>query len=126
MYILFVRIDTFLKWLQDRWSLLLQSVLVGQVQKGYAALSLDQSSDYDTVKAAILRAYELVPEAYRQWFCQLRKTESQSHVDLAREQVCIFDRSCGSQEVKDLKDFDTRISLAFQELPSRKGCYLRL
>ena len=29
-------------------------------------LSLEQSSDYDKVKELILKAYELVPEAYRQ------------------------------------------------------------
>ena len=31
----------------------------------YAALSLDHSSEYDTVKTTILNAYELVPEAYQ-------------------------------------------------------------
>ena len=81
-FTLFEKIATSLTWPHDIWSLLLQSVLVRKAQNLYAALSLDQSSDYDTVKAAILRAYELVPEAYRQQFYKLRKTEPQSHVEL--------------------------------------------
>ena len=45
------RIATSLKWLQDIWSLLLRSVLVGKAQKVSAASSLDQSSDDEKVKA---------------------------------------------------------------------------
>ena len=77
----------------------------------YSALSLGQSSDYETFKAAILQAYELVPEAYRQQFRKLRKTESQSHVELAREQACLFDQCCGSQDVRDLEDLKKLILL---------------
>ncbi len=46
----------------------LQSVLVGKAQAAYSALSLERSTDYDEVKAVILKAYELVPEAYHQCF----------------------------------------------------------
>ena len=47
------------------WTLLLQSVLVGRAQEAYSALSTEDSEDYEKVKGAILRTYELVPEAYR-------------------------------------------------------------
>ena len=62
------KVATSLEWPWDIWTLLLQSVLVGKVQEIYAALSLAQNSEYDTVKTAILNAYELVPEAYWQKF----------------------------------------------------------
>lgn len=52
------------KWPENMWTLLLQSVLVEQVQEAYSALSIEQSADYEAVKMAILRAYELVPETY--------------------------------------------------------------
>jgi hypothetical protein len=61
-----------------------------------------------TLNASILLAYELVPEAYRQHFCQLQKTELQNHMEFAREQACLFDR-CGSQD-KNLEDLDTHPS----------------
>jgi len=43
----------------------LQSALLGKAREAYSTLSVDQSSDYDTVKSAVLRAYELITEAYR-------------------------------------------------------------
>ena len=47
-------------------STMLQSVLSGKAAEVYLALSTEQSSDYDIVKREILKAYELVPETYRQ------------------------------------------------------------
>ena len=62
----FKKVATSLEWPKDNWTFLLQNVLVGKDQEIYAAMSLDQSSDYETVKIAVLSAYELVPEAYQQ------------------------------------------------------------
>ncbi len=64
----FERVATTSKWPKNVWTLLLQSVLIGKAHEAYSALSLERSTDYDEVKAAILKAYELVPEAYRQRF----------------------------------------------------------
>lgn len=60
----FERIAATLKWPKEVWSLLLQCKLVGKAQEVCASLSIDESLDYYTVKATVLRAYELVPEAY--------------------------------------------------------------
>lgn len=38
-------------------------------------MSFFQSENYDAIKAAVLQACELVPEAYRQCFRGLCKTE---------------------------------------------------
>ena len=46
----FEKITTNLSWPEKVWTLLLQSVLVGKAQEAYSALSVDQSSVYDTVK----------------------------------------------------------------------------
>lgn len=62
----FEKVAQSLKWPKDAWTLLLQSGLVGKARAVYSALSVEDSSQYDTVKMSILRAYELVPEAYRQ------------------------------------------------------------
>lgn len=45
--------------------------LTGKVQEVCAALSVEDSLDYEVVKGAILRAYELVQEVYRQQFRDL-------------------------------------------------------
>ena len=53
-----------LKWPKEHWTLLLQSVIIWKAREIYTQLTVEQSSSYDTVKELILKAYELVPEAY--------------------------------------------------------------
>ena len=68
----FEKVAENLKWPREHWTLLLQSVVIGKAREIYTQLSLEQSSDYDKVKEVILKAYELVPEAYRQKFRNCR------------------------------------------------------
>lgn len=65
-----------LQWPRNIWPLLLQCKLVCKAQEVCSALTLEQSLDYDAVKIAVLRAYELVPEAYRQKFRKREKPQS--------------------------------------------------
>ena len=95
----FEKVATSLEWPWDIWTLLLQSVLVGKAWEIYAALSLDQSSEYDTVKTAILNAYELVPEAYRHKFRGSTKGNTQIYVEFAHEKKRLFDRWCASMGI---------------------------
>ena len=88
------------KWPKEHWTLLLQSVVIGKAREIYTQLPLDQSSDYDTVKNLILKAYELVPEAYRQKFRNCRKEHDQTHVEFARTKEQLFDRWCSSKDVR--------------------------
>ena len=76
-----------LNWPKESWVLLLQSVLVGKAQEIYGSLSVEQSSNYEHVKEAILKAYELVPEAYRQKFRNYLKYDSKTHVEFARGKI---------------------------------------
>ena len=69
----FEKVAPSLKWPREVWTILVQSVLRGKVQKNYSSLSLDNSTDYDDVKKAVLKAYELVLEAYRQKFRNTKK-----------------------------------------------------
>lgn len=62
----FERVATALKWLEEVWALLLQCWLVGRAQEVCASLLATESLDYEVVKAAVLRAFELVPQAYHQ------------------------------------------------------------
>ena len=62
----FEKVAENLKWPKEHWTLLLQSVVIGKAREIYTQLSLEQSSDYDKVKELVFKAYELVPEAYRQ------------------------------------------------------------
>ena len=95
----FEKVAENLKWPKEHWALLLQSVVIGKAPEIYTQLSLEQSSDYDTVKEFILKAYELVPEAYRQKFRDCRKEHDQTHVEFARTKEQLFDRWWSSKKV---------------------------
>lgn len=62
----FVLSERVLTWPKEVWTLLLQCLFSGKAQEAYATLSPELILDYDKVKAAVLRTYELVPEAYWQ------------------------------------------------------------
>jgi len=51
------------------------------------------------VKQVVLKAYELVPEAYRQNYRKCRKDEKQTFTEFARTKEALFDRWCVSKEV---------------------------
>ena len=68
--------------------------LTGKAQEVYSALPVEQSKNYAVVKSAILKAYEQVPEAYRQKFRNAKKQDRQSYVEFSREKEILFDRWC--------------------------------
>ena len=82
----------------------MQSIRVGKAQEIYGSLSVEQSSNYEHVKEAILKAYELVPEAYRLKFRNCLKYDSKMHVEFAREKENLFNRFCPSKQLG--KDFE--------------------
>ncbi|KAK3095427.1 hypothetical protein FSP39_014552 [Pinctada imbricata] len=100
----FEKIAANLKWPRDFWPTLLQSVLIGKAAEVYSALSIAESSDYDKVKDTILRAYQLVPEAYRQKFRKYKKFENQTHVEFAREKEDLFDQWFRSKKIPNSFD----------------------
>lgn len=99
----FEKVATNLKWPQEVWTTLIQSVLVGKAAEVYSALSVEDSSDYQTLKSSILRAYELVPEAYRQRFRFLRKEEKDSYVEFVRDKKETFSQWLRSSEVNSFE-----------------------
>ena len=83
----------------DCWSMLLQTVLTGKAQRAYVTLPTENCADYDLVKAAVLKSFGLVPEAYRQKFRTQRKTENQSYVEFLREKESALDKWCDSKRI---------------------------
>ncbi len=74
-------------------------MLTRKAQEVCTALSLDDSLDYDVVKAANLRAYKLVPEANRQCFRNHKKSSGHTFIEFAREKFVLFDKWCTSNKV---------------------------
>ena len=119
-FVAFERVAEQLSWAEECWPIICQSAFIGKAQIAYAALSDEDSKDYSKVKAAILRAYELVPEAYRQKFRSWQKRASQTFVEYAKQKEVRFDEWLKSQEINDfsslrelmlLEDFKNNLPL---------------
>ena len=90
----FEKVAENLKWPKEHWTLLLQSVIIGKAREIYTQLTVEL-----TVKELILKAYELVPEAYRQKCRNCKKENEQTHVEFARTKEQLFDRWCSSKKI---------------------------
>ncbi|KAJ8369725.1 hypothetical protein SKAU_G00097530 [Synaphobranchus kaupii] len=92
--------------------------------KAIALKSSYKSLDYEVVKAAILRAYELVPEAYRQKFRGFRKSDSQTFVEFAREKermwrwecITVAERPVAEQRIRKMLAYNSGCPSPCQEM----------
>lgn len=123
---MFEGIATSWHWPREWWPLLLQCKLVGKAQEAVSSLSLADGLDYGRVKSAVLNAYELVPEAYRQKFRNLRKRAGKSYVEFAKELELTFDRWCAASKCDNFKSLRELIMVeGFKNtLPDKVSTYL--
>lgn len=63
------------------------------------------------VETAVLRAYELVPEAYTQKVHNDKKTSTQSFVEFAREKGTLFDKWCTASKPTDYESLQELVFL---------------
>uniref|UniRef100_A0A7N8YKI4 Gypsy retrotransposon integrase-like protein 1 n=2 Tax=Mastacembelus armatus TaxID=205130 RepID=A0A7N8YKI4_9TELE len=122
----FERLAIALHWPEEIWAVLIQCKMQGKAQEVISALPLTDSLDYGKIKTAILRAYELVPEAYRQKFRKLRKSPQQTYVEFSRLKMNLFEKWCHSCNANS---FDLLKELVLLEefkqcLPDRVVTYL--
>ncbi len=110
-FIFFERIVEATGWPSKEHTLLLQCVLTGRAQEVYSTLSLSDCEHYDIVKAAMLKAHELVPEAYRQKFRTLSRGVNEAHVEFARELTTAYNRWCMASEVNTFEELSNLIVL---------------
>ena len=80
------------------WAMLLQTVLTGKAQRVYATLSPEECSEYEAVKMAVLKIFELVPEAYRLKFRDKKKEDG--HVEFLRDKEGLLDKWCYAKDVR--------------------------
>lgn len=68
---------------KDKWAFKLAPQLVEKAQQAYAGLSVTDAGDYDQLKAAILRQYDITEESYRQRFRAVKPRPGESNQELA-------------------------------------------
>ena len=80
-------------------SMLLQTGLTGKAQRAYATLPKENCADYELVKAAVLKSFELVPETNWQRFRTKGKMENQSYVEVLREKENALEKWCNCKRI---------------------------
>jgi len=70
----------------------LANAITGKALKVFAEMSDSECTDFDTLKAKILGAYELCPEHYRKKFRSLTKHTNESYADFAFKLTNSFKR----------------------------------
>ena len=126
-FVLFDRVSATRGWSEEDCALLLQCVLTGKAQGAYSSMNYSYDScSYFKIKSAVLKAYELVPEAYRQRFRAWERRNGQSHVEFVRDLTTHFKRWLGAL---DITTFDDLCELVILEqfrntLPGRIATYI--
>uniref|UniRef100_A0A667ZMH0 Integrase catalytic domain-containing protein n=1 Tax=Myripristis murdjan TaxID=586833 RepID=A0A667ZMH0_9TELE len=125
-FTLFERVSEARQWPDGDKVLLLQCVLTGKAQEAYSTVCAQEGLTYETVKSAVLKAYELVPEAYRQRFRHWVKSDKQTNVEFVRDLTTHFHRWCAAEKVNT---FDGLCQLIIMEqfknvAPQRVAAYL--
>ena len=64
---------------RERWAFKLAPQLAGKAQRAYAAMGTEDASDYDKLKKAILRRYDINEESYRQRFRSATKKRDETN-----------------------------------------------
>lgn len=72
------------KWSRDQWSLHLSALLKGKALDVHSRLPTADSSDYDKLKAALLKRFELTEDGFRKWFKAAKPEKGESFVQFMR------------------------------------------
>jgi hypothetical protein len=129
----FEKTATISNWPKEKWAIILQSKLSGKALKAFERLSVEDFSDYDKVKQAILDELELSAEIYRSKFRGATKRLSETYSDFATYLSMQYDRwlkSCSISEFEELRQLhlieqfcerlqqDVKVHVAEKKLPT--------
>ena len=70
-------------WPEDVWAMQLTGLLTGKVMAAYVNLGTESTNDYQAVKQAILRRYQVNAKTHRQQFRQDHKKSNESYSEWA-------------------------------------------
>lgn len=91
-------------WPEAYWSVLAQQAFTGKAHQTFASLNFEDASNYYSLKAAILRAYQLTPEEYRKRFHDTKKYSTESYTEYCHRIKVNFDKWARSMSVAKYED----------------------
>ena len=96
-------------WPPEIWVLNLAPLLTGKAQSAYASMDRERAREYQPVKEAILKSYDINEETFRQRFRTTVKKEDESSAELGVRLTDMFDKWTGA-------DKETRIKQEISEI----------
>ena len=100
---MFEKVATQQRWPRDVWSTQLAGLLTGKALAAFVNVPKEQTGDYDTVKKAILRRYDVNAETYRQRFRNNRRKGFETYKELADRSKDFFKKWRDASEL-DLEE----------------------
>ncbi|GFO24246.1 reverse transcriptase [Plakobranchus ocellatus] len=99
-------------WSREKWSSSLCALLIGRALDCYGQLSAEQAKDYDKVKEALMKRYDLTEDGYRRKFRTCKPAEGENPDMFMVRIVTYLDRwielSKTDKSYENLKDFIVR------------------
>jgi len=89
---MFENVATQQSWPRSVWPTQLAGLLTGKALAAYAGLPREVSNNYDAVKAAILRRYDVNAETYRQRFRNTRRRGFETYKEMADRSQDLYNK----------------------------------
>ena len=128
----FERLATIHQWNRSTWATRLAANLSGKALEAFSRMAAEDSADYDKVRDAILKRYELTGEAYRKKFRYSRREGDETFAEWSIRLRGFLDRwwevekVTGPEPVKNLLVRKQLLSTSFQGFGSLRGIQRRL
>ncbi|XP_053318231.1 uncharacterized protein LOC128490400 [Spea bombifrons] len=94
---------------KDQWAKYLTPGLRGPALEAFAELPAESDQDYEAIKAALQRRYNLTPEVYRKKFRTLQKRSTESYTAVVGHLTTAFRQWIRGLEIKTLESLEDLI-----------------
>ncbi|XP_062594989.1 uncharacterized protein LOC134256354 [Saccostrea cucullata] len=109
----FKRLANLHKWPKPEWALRLVPQLTGKALDTYARLGEEESTDYDIIKKAILKRYDLTASTYKDKFRSCKQYPNETFREFYTRALNHFEHWCQLEKVN--KRFDVLVDVILRE-----------
>jgi hypothetical protein len=109
----FERLAKLHKWPKAEWAVRLVRQLTGKAMDSYARLREGESNDYDIIKKAILKRYDLTASTYRDKFRSCKQEPNETFREFYTRSLNYFEHWCQMERVGE--DFRMLLDVIMRE-----------
>lgn len=116
------------KWERQDWAINLSSLLTGKALFTYGTLPSSEANDYDRLKLALLRRYNLTPDGYKIKFRSSKPDKNETATQFVSKLCKYFDRWIDTSKVKH--EYDTLrehlvLDQLYQAIPTELAIFIK-